>query len=183
MTCCDYFVEIGRKVMINLFHKNKNVCLSNNECNNDNFEYVDNIVSNRFENALLKCSNSMDYERLRENWFDLSNPQIINGKTNSSGKVNGGVGIMHKTVLVLDEEFHLLGADDKLNNCESERVLSSSSNTSAVSVTVSNGLTSASLKVPVTVGSNGMAVMMHQDNDSARIASQVSLITLHSVTL
>jgi len=105
----------------------------------------------------------MDYERLRENWFDVSNPQIINGKT------NGGAGIMHKTVLVLDEEFQLLGADDKPKNCELERVLSSSSNTSAVSVTVSNGLTSASREVPVTVGSNGMDVMMHQDNDSARI--------------
>jgi len=156
MTCCDYFVEIGRKVMINLFQKDKNVCLSDSECNNDNFEYVDNIVSNRFENALLKCSNSMDYERLRENWFDVSNPQIINGKTNG---------------------------DDKVNNCELERVLSSSSNTSAVSVTVSNGLTSASREVPLKVGSNGMAVMMHQHNDSARTGSQVSLITLHFVTL
>ena len=42
MRCCDYFVEIGRKVMINL---DKNACLSDSECNNDSFEYVDNIES------------------------------------------------------------------------------------------------------------------------------------------
>ncbi|XP_004504740.1 uncharacterized protein [Cicer arietinum] len=39
--------------------------------------------------------------------------------------------------------------------------------TDTLAATVSNGLTSASHEIPVTVGNNGVAVMMHQHNDSA----------------
>ncbi|WJX46675.1 hypothetical protein P8452_33450 [Trifolium repens] len=118
MNCCDILVEIGRKVKVNLFHKDK-LYLSD-DCNNHNSEY---------ENEVL----TMNYGILRENWFDVSNPQIINEKS--------VVGIQHTNFL--DEEFLLLEADDdKYDDFEFERVFISSSNTS--DVTVSNSFTSAS---------------------------------------
>ncbi|MCI02797.1 hypothetical protein A2U01_0023831 [Trifolium medium] len=85
---------------------------------------------------------------LRENWFDVSNPQIINGKS--------VVRIKHTNFL--DEEFLLLEADDNYDDSEFERVFISSSNTSPV--TVSNGYASASHEVPVTIGPRAMSLNM-----------------------
>jgi hypothetical protein len=135
MNCCDILVEIGRKVKVNLF--NKDELYLSDKCNNHNSEYVNNnSVSNRFENELL----TMNYGILRENWFDVSNPQIINEKS--------VVGIHHTNFL--DEEFLLLEADDnKYDDFEFERVFISSSITS--DVTVSNSFTSASCEVYVSL--------------------------------
>ncbi|CAJ2678006.1 unnamed protein product [Trifolium pratense] len=135
MNSCDILVEIGKKAKENLFNKDK-LYLSD-ECNNHNSEYVDNTLSNRFENEVL----TMNCAILRENWFDVSNPQsqIINGKS--------VVDIKHTNFL--DEEFLLLEADDNFDDFEFERVFIASSNTSAV--TVSNGYPSASHELPVTV--------------------------------
>jgi hypothetical protein len=125
MNCCDILVEIGRKVKVNLFHKDK-LYLSD-DCNNHNSEY---------ENEVL----TMNHGILRENWFDVSNPQIIDEKS--------VVGIKHTNFL--DEEFLLLEADDdKYDDFEFERVFISSSNTS--DVTVSNSFTSASCEVHVSL--------------------------------
>ncbi|GAU24162.1 hypothetical protein TSUD_83970 [Trifolium subterraneum] len=86
----------------------------------------------------------MNYEILRENWFDVSNPQIIDGKS--------VVGLKHTNFL--DEEFLILEVDDNYDDSEFERVFISSSNTSAV--TVDDEFTSASREVPVTIGNNGV---------------------------
>ncbi|KAJ1399159.1 hypothetical protein SESBI_30534 [Sesbania bispinosa] len=160
----------------NCFYKDK---LFLGECNHDHSDYVNNILSNKFEKDPLQRSQSMNSGRWRETWSprtsdDVSNPQRNHRKAN--GMVTGVAGIIHKTVL--NKEFPLLGAENKHGYSELGSVLSSSSSTSAHSlltdtsaVVVSNGPTSASPEIPMTVGNSSMAVMMHQHNVSASTSS------------
>ena len=119
----------------------------------------------------------MNSGRWRETWSPRTSGDVSNLQRNhrkSDDMVAGVVGIMHKTVF--EEEFPLLGAEDKHGNSELGRVLSSSSSTYRLltdtsSVIVSNGLSSTSDEIPMTVGSSSTVVMMHQHTDSASAPS------------
>ncbi|KAJ1388834.1 hypothetical protein SESBI_38818 [Sesbania bispinosa] len=160
----------------NCFYKDK---LFLGECNHDHSDYVNNIMSNKFEKDPLQRSQSMNSGRWRETWFprtsdDVSNPQRNHRK--ADGMVTGVAGIIHKTVL--SKEFPLLGAENKHGYSELGSVLSSCSSTSShslltdtLAVVVSNGPTLASHEIPMTVGNSSMAVMMHQHNVSTSTSS------------
>ncbi|KAK7363223.1 hypothetical protein VNO77_05356 [Canavalia gladiata] len=135
------------------------------------------------------CSQSMNSERWRESWSPRTSGDVSNPKRNymkSDDLVTGVADVVHKSVL--DEEFPLLGAEDKHDSSELRRVLSSSSSTATSPhnllpgtsvMTVSNGLTSAPQDIPVVVGSSSMAMMMRQHN----VSTSTSSIALGTMSL
>ncbi|KAE9591878.1 hypothetical protein Lalb_Chr20g0123361 [Lupinus albus] len=141
--------------------------------------YMDNRSGNRFKRDQIRHSQSMTSERRWKIRSDntqsgLNNPQRNNDK--SDGRANVDVDVKHKTRF--EEEFPLLGDEEKHDSSRSGRALSSDLSNSShnlptgtSAVIVSNSSTSASLEVPATVGSNRIATKLDQHTISASSSS------------
>ncbi|XP_057750920.1 uncharacterized protein LOC130969279 isoform X1 [Arachis stenosperma] len=158
-----------------VFDKDK---LFRRKYNRNHSDSVDSILSNRFEKDLLLRSQSMNSgsgkwreTRSRRTSGDRSNPQ--GNPAESNDMVTGVVGIKDKSLF--EEEFPLLGAEDKHSSSDGRVLSSSSSNctppTRTSSEISSNDLSSTSDEVRMTVGSSSMALMMRQHTDLAKTTS------------
>ncbi|XP_019418397.1 PREDICTED: uncharacterized protein LOC109329179 [Lupinus angustifolius] len=137
--------------------------------------FLDKRLANRFERNQRQHSQSMTSERRWKMWSNktadgLNNPQRKSDK--SVGEVNVVVDVRHKTWF--EEEFPLLGDEEKHGGSRSRRALSfhsiNSSHclpTDTSALIFSNSPTSASHEVPSTVGSNRVATMLDQHTISA----------------
>ncbi|QHO03780.1 uncharacterized protein DS421_13g435050 [Arachis hypogaea] len=109
--------------------------------------------------------------RSRRTSGDRSNPQGNHAESNDM--VTGVIGIKDKSLF--EEEFPLLGAEDKHSSSDGRVLSSSSSNctppTSTSSEISSNDLSSTPDEVRMTVGSSSMALMMRQHTDLAKTTS------------
>ncbi|MED6209257.1 hypothetical protein PIB30_053074 [Stylosanthes scabra] len=159
-----------------IFDKDK---LFHRKYNHSHSDSVDSILSKKFEKDLLLRSQSMNSGSGR--WRETHSPRTSGDRSNPLGNhaesndmVTGVIGIKHKSLF--EEEFPLLGAEDKHGGSEFGRVLSSSSNncsppTGTSSEIIGNGLGLTPDEVPMTVGSSSMVLTMRQHTDLARTTS------------
>ncbi|XP_019425153.1 PREDICTED: uncharacterized protein LOC109334035 [Lupinus angustifolius] len=125
--------------------------------------YMDNGSANWFKRDQIRHSPSMTYER-RWRMRSAKTPRGLNNPQRNNDKL--------KTRF--EEEFPLLGDKQKHDISRSGRVLSSHSSNSShglptdtSAVIVSDSSTKASLEVPATVGTNGIATKLDQHTISA----------------
>ncbi|CAL0309544.1 unnamed protein product [Lupinus luteus] len=144
--------------------------------------YMDNRSANRFKRDQIRHSQSWTYERWWRIRSDktargLNNPHRNNGKSDS--RVNAIVDVKHKTRF--EEEFPLLGDEQKHDGSRSGRALSSHSSNSShglptdtSAVIVSNSSTSASHEVPATVETNRIIATKLDQHTMSASSSQIA---------